>query len=228
MLFRSGESTEIFGTESAESLSAPSGGMAAADTAVPEGASGRRPEPEVVLVPMQPDQELVYGWMGLNPTLLLDTQPSGEEVVVRVVRPDTDPDAVLSEARQQLSHGGSRRRRRGRGGGEARGAAAIEAGTSPASAPNHALPDGFEAGLPVVEILPVPVEPSVAGSPLPIHLEVPLSLTSHGRAAVLGTGDSASPVAVLVPAGAASDPPSDDEQGPTDPRRRRRRSSAGV
>ena len=115
---RGGESPEIFGTEVAEALPAPTGGTAAADTAVPEAGSGRRPEPEVVLVPMQPDQELVYGWMGLNPTLLLDTQPSGDEPVVRVVRPDADPDAVLSEARQQLSNGGSRRRSRGRGGGD--------------------------------------------------------------------------------------------------------------
>jgi len=35
----------------------------------------RRQEPELVAVPMEEEQELVYGWLGLNPTLLLDPQP---------------------------------------------------------------------------------------------------------------------------------------------------------
>ena len=38
-------------------------------------------------------------------------------LVMRVVRPGCDPEAVLEEARQQASSFGSRRRRRGRGGG---------------------------------------------------------------------------------------------------------------
>ena len=83
----------------------------------------RRPDAEIVAVAMEPEQELVYGWLGLSPALLLDPAPSGDNVVVRVVRPGADPESVLEEARQQLASSGSRRRRRGRGNGEGRGAA---------------------------------------------------------------------------------------------------------
>jgi hypothetical protein len=81
---------------------------------------------------MEPDQELVYGWLGLNPALLLDPSPSSDNLMVRVVRPGQDPELVLEEARQQLASSGSRRRRRGRGGsGES---AAQTSGSGPASA----------------------------------------------------------------------------------------------
>lgn len=80
----------------------------------------RRTEHELVAVPMEPQQELVYGWLGLNPALLLDPVPSGDNLLVRVVRPGTDAETVLEEARQQLAAAGSRRRRRGRGGSEGR------------------------------------------------------------------------------------------------------------
>ena len=79
-------------------------------------APSRRQEPDLVAVPMEPDQELVYGWLGLNPALLLDPSPSSDNLMVRVVRPGEDPEEVLEEARQQLASSGSRRRRRGRGG----------------------------------------------------------------------------------------------------------------
>jgi ribonuclease E len=79
-------------------------------------APSRRQEPDLVAVPMEPDQELVYGWLGLNPALLLDPSPSSDNLMVRVVRPGEDPEQVLEEARQQLASSGSRRRRRGRGG----------------------------------------------------------------------------------------------------------------
>lgn len=102
------------------------------------GASGsseapsRRQEPDLVAVTMEPDQELVYGWLGLNPALLLDPSPSSDNLMVRVVRPGQDPELVLEEARQQLASSGSRRRRRGRGGsGES---AAQASGSGPASA----------------------------------------------------------------------------------------------
>jgi ribonuclease E len=83
-------------------------------------APSRRQELDLVAVPMEPDQELVYGWLGLNPALLLDPSPSSDNLMVRVVRPGEDPELVLEDARQQLASSGSRRRRRGRGGsGEA-------------------------------------------------------------------------------------------------------------
>jgi len=108
------------------------------------GASGsseapsRRQEPDLVAVTMEPDQELVYGWLGLNPALLLDPSPSSDNLMVRVVRPGQDPELVLEEARQQLASSGSRRRRRGRGGsGES---AAQTSGSGPASAFNQVNP----------------------------------------------------------------------------------------
>ncbi|MFN7899368.1 MAG: Rne/Rng family ribonuclease [Synechococcaceae cyanobacterium] len=224
---RGGDSIEPFSTESSEVGAAPSDGPGGSEATAHEG-SGRRPEPEVVLVPMQPDQELVYGWMGLNPTLLLETPPSSEDVVVRVVRPDVDADTLLAEARQQLSNGGSRRRRRGRG-GDARGTAVSETGFPTAAPEIQAHTSASDPGLTVVDILPVPVEALAAGPPMPINLEVPVHLTSHGRATALAGDDSAPPVATLAPAGVAtaSSSSSDAEEGPNDPRRRRRRSSAG-
>ncbi|MFZ9270415.1 MAG: Rne/Rng family ribonuclease [Prochlorococcaceae cyanobacterium] len=73
----------------------------------------RRPELDVVAVSMDPAQELVYGWLGLSPALLLDPQPSTDNLLVRVVRPGEDPAAVVDEAKAQLAAAGGRRRRRG-------------------------------------------------------------------------------------------------------------------
>ena len=101
-------------------------------------APSRRQEPDLVAVTMEPDQELVYGWLGLNPALLLDPSPSSDNLMVRVVRPGEDPEMVLEEARQQLASSGSRRRRRGRGGsGES---AAPASGAGPAAAFDQANP----------------------------------------------------------------------------------------
>ncbi|MEB3360940.1 MAG: Rne/Rng family ribonuclease [Synechococcaceae cyanobacterium] len=224
---RGGDSFESYGSETAETPPTPAEAITVADSHGQE-VSGRRPEPEVVLVPMQPDQELVYGWMGLSPTLLLETPPSGDDVVVRVVRPDADAAAVLAEARQQLSLGGARRRRRGRGGAETRANAAAEPGSLSATTEFQATPAATEQDLAVFDILPVPVSAFPGGAPSPINLEVPLSLTSHGRAAAQGLAESPVPVTELVPAGDATPTPNDEESEPSDPRRRRRRSSAGV
>jgi ribonuclease E len=79
-------------------------------------AAPRRADPELVTVAMDADQELVYGWMGLNPALLLEQKPPSDHQMVLVVRPGVAPEAVLEEARQQL-HAAGPRRRRGRGGG---------------------------------------------------------------------------------------------------------------
>ena len=92
------------------------GGGGAAGGGGSSEAPSRRQELDLVAVPMEADQELVYGWLGLNPALLLDPSPSSDNLMVRVVRPGEDPELVLEEARQQLASSGSRRRRRGRGG----------------------------------------------------------------------------------------------------------------
>ena len=86
-------------------------------------APSRRSEPDVLVVPMQENQEKVFGWMGLSPALLLDPVPATDNLLVRVARPGIDPETVREEARQQLATSGSRRRRRGRG-GDARGSEA--------------------------------------------------------------------------------------------------------
>ena len=176
------------------------GGITATATAA-EPRESRRPEPELVAVPMEPDQELVFGWMGLNPALLLDEAPAGDNVVVRVVRPGTDPEAVLEEARQQLASSGQRRRRGrgGRGSGASTGVSAASAGAAPA-----------ETGLEMpVEITPLPdiTEP-----------ETVVTVTVPTRSAE----PSPEPVAAVE----APEPEPVDDDGA--PRRRRRRSSAPV
>lgn len=109
-------------------------------------APSRRPEPDLVAVPMEPDQELVYGWLGLNPALLLEPSPSSESVLVRVVRPGQDPEQVLEDARQQLAASGSRRRRRGRGGsGDGASGAPASSGADGQTNPYGQAPEGGQA-----------------------------------------------------------------------------------
>ncbi len=107
----------------------------------PSEAPSRRQDPDLVAVPMEPDQELVYGWLGLNPALLLDPSPSSDNLMVRVVRPGEDPELVLEEARQQLASSGSRRRRRGRGG----------SGDSPAPASGTGSAGAFDQANPYAQ-----------------------------------------------------------------------------
>ena len=195
------------GGEAAEATSHSSGSLLEESTSplAEEGAAesgSRRPEAEVVAVPMDDTQELVYGWMGLSPALLLDPPPSGDHLVVRVARPGTDPQQVLEEARQQLAAGGSRRRRRGRGGGEARSE------VPPSS-------DEFQP-IPIVEISPLPAAPE-PGEPFRsvslLTLEVPVT--------------RAAPEVPVIRA-APEEPAAEEGDSAGEPRRRRRRSSATV
>jgi ribonuclease E len=124
-------------------------GMGSSAVTAAEPRESRRPEPELVAVPMEPEQELVYGWLGLNPALLLEEPPSSDNVVVRVVRPGADPEAVLEEARQQLAASGPRRRR-GRGG---RGTGA--AGANGQGGGSAELAEASSLDMPV-EITPLP------------------------------------------------------------------------
>jgi ribonuclease E len=120
-------------------LETPAYGAGFAGGGSSSDAPTRRQEPDLVAVPMEPDQELVYGWLGLNPALLLDPNPSSDNLMVRVVRPGEDPERVLEEARQQLAASGSRRRRRGRG---SSGDSAAQAG-SPALASGYGQPNPY-------------------------------------------------------------------------------------
>jgi ribonuclease E len=169
--------------------------------------ASRRPEQEFVAVPMDADQEAVYGWLGLDPALLLDPPPSGENVVVRVVRPDADAEAVLEEARQQLASAGSRRRRGRSGRGGAASASPVPASNGSAPAP-RSLDDEQRR--------PAPVEIT----PLPLQLEPETIVTVSVPTRASTTPDDPEKG---LPAAPAVDPePEEDNQ----PRRRRRRSSA--
>ena len=101
--------------------------------AASEPALSRRHDPDLVAVAMDADQEIVFGWMGLSPTLLLEEPPASDNVMVRVVRPGEDAESVLEEARQQLAASGGRRRR-GRGGRGGNGTEASSTEASPTEA----------------------------------------------------------------------------------------------
>ena len=212
-----------------------------------EGVS-RRHDPELVAVSMDDDQEFVYGWMGLNPTLLLESPPAGDNVVVRVVRPGASEAAVLDAARQQLSGSGSRRRRRGgRSSGEGGGAVRTSADfPSDASAPvavatadtgTDRWSSSRDPGDAVmVEITPLPIErdrsPAVRSTVIETTvLQVPVTRSVGRAAAAVSITDHPAAGAVvqtepeLPPDSPAADP-ADDPAG--EPRRRRRRSSAAV
>ncbi len=181
----------------------------------------RRVDHELVAVPMDADQELVFGWMGLNPALLLEQPPSGDNIVVRVVRPGVDADEVLEEARQQLAATGSRRRRGrgGRGGGPA--ASDSQPVEAAASDDRQQLSISAPAAPAPVEITPLPelsepetvvtVSVPTTASIAPPEVEVP-ARRGRTRSSVAAT----TAVAVVEP--------EVDESG--EPRRRRRRSSA--
>ena len=177
-------------------------------TVPPEPREPRRPEPELLVVPMEPEQELVFGWMGLNPALLLPEPPSGDNVLVRVVRPGADAESVLEEARQQLASTGQRRRR-GRGG---RGAGGSGAATG------HGHGDGVASLSATAD----------AEMEMPVEI-TPLPETSHPETVVTVTVPTRPPASdrdPLPPAAAPEPEPDSDDDGA--PRRRRRRSSAAV
>ena len=196
----------------------------------------RRPEPELVAVPMEPEQEMVYGWLGLNPALLLDPAPNPDNLMVRVVRPGQDAEAVLEEARQQLAAAGPRRRRRGRGGNNVNAN-----GAAPAPAPvavAQTEPTGVAiTPLPTVSITEVAVTDSpvttvaitdTAATTASQNEEAPArtgrtrtrSRSSAAAATVAVTEAPAATVAVV------SAPPAEEAEDNGEPRRRRRRSSA--
>lgn len=170
-----------------------------------EPALARRQDPELVAVPMTPEQEEVYGTLGLNPILLLDEPPESENVMVRVVRPGEDADAVLEQARQQLAATAGRRRRRG-----GRGGRGSSRGNSGASSP--APLDASEvvvAEPPVVEEQPLMVEITPLEADQSVVLDEVPPLPEPTPAVVVDGSEAT-----------AEDTESEE------PRRRRRRSSA--
>ena len=167
-------------------------------------AANRRQDPELIAVPMDDDQEKVYGWLGLNPVLLLDPPPENDNLLVRVVRPGDDAEAVLEDARQQLAASSGRRRRRGSRGGRGAGRQAAAASLSAPASTSAAAADS-EAPL-LVEI--TPLEQSSV-SEAPPATQMPAETESK----------PSEPVAAAV-----ADPETSTEEAR--PGRRRRRSSA--
>jgi ribonuclease E len=182
----------------------------------------RRQEPEVVAVPMDDSQEQVYGWMGLSPALLLESPAAADNLVVRIVRPGSDPEAVLEEARQQLAASGSRRRRRGRGGGEGRQGSQESAAEQGAS--RETLIE-----IPLVEITPLPLVQEESSRSLELlSVDAPLHRRAAGGRGQLASADQP---AVLQQAAAAEPHNGDlfaEPDASGEPRRRRRRSSASA
>ena len=168
-----------------------------------EAATSRRNDPELVAVPMTPEQEQVFGTLGLNPVLLLEEPPASNNVLVRVVRPGEDAEAVLEEARQQLAASSGRRRRRGGRGGRSSGRGGSASGES-SSAP--AAVEATSSVEPLTEIQPLMVEitPLEAVQPDP----------------------SPEPVAEVQQQEPSTAPTEEEET--EEPRRRRRRSSAAA
>ena len=165
------------------------------------GSENRRQDPELVAVPMDPEQELVFGWLGLNPALLADPAPQDlDNVMVRVVRPGEDAEAVLEVARQEMAASGGRRRRRG---GRGSGNSNFNGGSPVESADGGSIP---------VEI--TPLEVTIEEAPALVELPpYPLEEASAESEPAAEQEPVAEPEAVAT----------EEEL----PRRRRRRSSAG-
>jgi ribonuclease E len=217
------------------------------------GSLSRRQDPDLVAVSMDADQELVYGWMGLSPALLLDPPPTGENLVVRVVRPGEDGDAVLEAARQQLAASGSRRRRRGGRGGSGAEAAPASGRSGPeAPTPRREIeaPSRYRQDSPdddtqtrLVEITPLPETFGESAAPMTTVIEssvmqIPVSevsspasgrvVRSQPRGRQARREDDGAVAVVEAPSAAPPAPEVEEADSSAEPRRRRRRSSASV
>ena len=177
-----------------ESLAPAASGESSSEATEPAPAT-RRQDPELVAVPMDEEQERVYGWLGLNPVLLLDPPPDQENLLVRVVRPGQDAEAVLDEAREQLAASSGRRRRRGvrggRGGGRSTGGSTMAPQTSEQQVQDSLTPEPEPPLL--VEITPLEMAP-VPEAAVSISLpnvetsedEAPQDTNSNGEETRLG------------------------------------------
>ena len=203
--------------------------IAAAPALVQEAPAPRRPDPALVAVPMDADQELVYGWMGLNPTLLLETKPAADNLMVLVVRPGADEEAVLEEARQQFQAAGPRRRR-GRGGsgsGSGSGSGGSGSGSGGTSGGGGRSANGYGADEAAASGSPPAPEPhremTVEITPLPEFSEPETVLT-----VTVPTHDHPpEPSQPAPPPEVAPEvAPEAELEESGEPRRRRRRSSA--
>ncbi len=157
-----------------------------------EPAVSRRQDPELVAVPMTPEQEEVFSTLGLNPVLLLDELPASDNLLVRVVRPGEDADAVLEEARQQLAASAGRRRRRGARGGRGNGRGTVAAESAPPVSLPASTPVDPDKDVAPVEVAPLMVEitplesvqPEPSPSPATVSLEPSVSAETSASPAL--------------------------------------------
>lgn len=133
-----------------------------APAAIEPASVSRRQDPELIAVPMDDEQEQVFGWLGLNPALLLESQPELDNLMVRIVRPGEDADSVLELARQQMAANSGRRRRRGpKGNGRGNVRPPIAVGGEELSAKDGVQIESEESDQPsLVEITPLVETPS--------------------------------------------------------------------
>ena len=209
---RGGRGRAVAASETTSPADAPLEAQVAGEStseATEPAAANRRQDPELVAVPMDDDQEKVYGWLGLNPVLLLDPPPENDNLMVRVVRPGEDADTVLEEARQQLAASSGRRRRRGNRGGRG---GARSGSASPTPAPEPAASRADDKPL-LVEITPLEVAPLIELPP------EPTVVAAAEPAPVAAAVKEPVAVAVTEPEMPAAE---------ARPGRRRRRSSAAV
>ncbi|WP_115070668.1 Rne/Rng family ribonuclease [Synechococcus sp. UW179B] len=194
---------------------------ASTPAAIEPASVSRRQDPELVAVPMDEEEEQVYGWLGLNPALLLESQPELDNLMVRIVRPGEDAEQVLEQARQQMSANAGRRRRRGpRGNGRSASpgsgrplASAAGDDSAPTTVVTPLEPDDHSQPL-LVEITPLIETPRLEISPEPEAVSVVESVSVS----------ISEPVASSEPEVSAEPADSSD----TRPGRRRRRSSAST
>jgi ribonuclease E len=135
-----------------------------APAAIEPASVSRRQDPELIAVPMDDEQEQVFGWLGLNPALLLESQPELDNLMVRIVRPGEDADSVLELARQQMAANSGRRRRRGpKGNGRGNVRPPIAVGGEELSAKDGVQIESEESDQPsLVEITPLVETPSAS------------------------------------------------------------------
>ena len=194
---------------------------AAMSAAIEPASVSRRQDPELVAVPMDEDEEQVYGWLGLNPALLLESQPELDNLMVRVVRPGEDAEQVLEQARQQMSANSGRRRRRGpRGNGRSTGTGsgrpAASAGgddSGPTTVVTPSEQDDPSQPL-LVEITPLIEAPVPVMSPEPVAV----SVAEPASVSISEPVVSAEPEVIAEPA----------DTSESRPGRRRRRASAST
>ncbi|MEB3176303.1 MAG: Rne/Rng family ribonuclease [Synechococcus sp.] len=208
-----GEPFDTIATE--QELPGSSNGQATAPAS-----ESRRQDPEVVAVPMDANQELVFGWLGLNPALLADPAPEDlDNVIVRVVRPGEDADAILDTARQELAASNGRRRRRGGRGGGGGGATAGH-GAATAGESSRDSRSSIPVEITPLELTPLPV--IIEEQPL-VELPPAIELNAEVNADLEPQSEpEPEPAVVELNAEPEPEPAADGE-----PRRRRRRSSAG-